>query len=77
LAAIPILAALRFLAALKGQEFLIHRASLVLGWRGAYAIQLAEREFGIVLRKDGYFGAQMWQGDIFYGVYIWIVVGTA
>jgi hypothetical protein len=36
LAAIPILAALRFLAALKGQEFLIHRASLVLGWRGAY-----------------------------------------
>jgi hypothetical protein len=36
LAAIPILAALRFLAALKGQEFLIHSSSLAVGSRGAY-----------------------------------------
>jgi hypothetical protein len=33
MAAMPILAALAFLAALKGQEFLLHSSSLAVGWR--------------------------------------------
>jgi hypothetical protein len=45
LAAIPILAALRFLAALKGQEFLIPSSLLAVGRRGAYR--------GDMLKLDG------------------------
>jgi peptidoglycan/LPS O-acetylase OafA/YrhL len=63
-----------FLGALSYSIYMVHAFVLVAM---GYAIQLAEREFGIVLRKDGYFGAQMWQGDIFYVVYIWLVVGIA
>ena len=42
-----------------------------------YGIQLSERAFGTILRRGGYFGADMWEGDLAYGVLILLTVGVA
>jgi peptidoglycan/LPS O-acetylase OafA/YrhL len=43
----------------------------------AYAFQLAERASGTSFRRDGYFGTEMWQGDLYYVVLIGLVVGAS
>jgi len=63
-----------FLGMLSYSIYMVH--ALVIIAMG-YAIELAERALGIGLRKEAYFGAEMWQGDISYGVLIFLVVGAA
>lgn len=63
-----------FLGVLSYSIYMVHALVLFLM---TYVYILAEREFGLVLRRDGYLGAEMWQGDISYAVLILLVVGLA
>jgi peptidoglycan/LPS O-acetylase OafA/YrhL len=63
-----------FLGTLSYSIYMVH--ALVLVGMG-YAFQMAEREFGIVLFNHDYFGAEMWQGDIFYCLFIFLIVSVA
>jgi peptidoglycan/LPS O-acetylase OafA/YrhL len=63
-----------FLGALSYSIYMVHTLVLMAM---AYACQLTEREFGITLRRAGYFGTELWQGDLYYGALIALVVGTA
>jgi peptidoglycan/LPS O-acetylase OafA/YrhL len=63
-----------FLGALSYSIYMVHALVLIAM---SYACQLVERESEIVLRREGYFGVEMWQGDVSYGVLILLVVGTA
>ena len=63
-----------FLGQISYSIYMVHALVLVAM---AYGFQLSERAFGAVLRKEGYFGADMWQGDLAYGLLILLTVGTA
>ena len=68
------LPAFLFLGQISYSIYMVH--ALVLVAMG-YGIQLGERAFGTVLRRGGYFGADMWQGDLAYGVLILLTVSAA
>jgi peptidoglycan/LPS O-acetylase OafA/YrhL len=63
-----------FLGTLSYSIYMVHML-VQLGMR--YALQLAESKSGIALFNDGRIGAEMWQGDIFYGVTMGLVVGVS
>jgi peptidoglycan/LPS O-acetylase OafA/YrhL len=63
-----------FLGLLSYSIYMVH-VLVQLGMR--YALQLAEKKSGIVLFNDGFIGAEMWQGDIAYGVSLALVVGVS
>lgn len=63
-----------FLGTLSYSIYMVHML-VQIGMR--YALQLAESRSGIVLFHDGRIGAEMWQGDISYGVTLGLVVGVS
>jgi peptidoglycan/LPS O-acetylase OafA/YrhL len=63
-----------FIGMLSYSIYMIHTLVLLLM---SYAVLLAERNLEIVLSTKGYFGAEMWQGDLFYGVLICLLLGTS
>jgi peptidoglycan/LPS O-acetylase OafA/YrhL len=63
-----------FLGALSYSIYMVHALVLIAM---AYACQLIERESSILLRREGYFGVEMWQGDVSYSVLILLVVGAS
>jgi peptidoglycan/LPS O-acetylase OafA/YrhL len=62
------------LGALSYSIYMVHGLVLIAM---AYALQLAERASGALFRRHGYFGTEMWQGDLYYVVLIVLVVGTS
>lgn len=60
-----------FLGTLSYSIYMVHML-VQIGMR--YALQLAEGKSGIMLFHDGQIGSEMWQGDIFYGVTLGLVV---
>lgn len=65
---------LAVLGLLSYSIYMVH-ALVQLGMR--YALQLAEAKWGIVLFNEARIGAEMWQGDIAYGMNLGLVVGVA
>lgn len=63
-----------FLGTLSYSIYMVHML-VQIGMR--YALQLAESKSGIVLFNNGRIGAEMWQGDISYGVTLGLVVGVS
>ncbi len=63
-----------FLGKLSYSIYMIYTLVLIAM---AYVCELAERELNVLLRRHGYFGLDMWQGDIAYGVLILLTVGAA
>jgi peptidoglycan/LPS O-acetylase OafA/YrhL len=63
-----------FLGALSYSIYMVHMHVQIGMW---YALRLAERQMGIVLFNENRIGAEMWQGDISYVVYLGLVVGVS
>jgi peptidoglycan/LPS O-acetylase OafA/YrhL len=63
-----------FLGALSYSIYMVHML-VQLGMH--YALQLAERKMGIALFSEGRVGAEMWQGDLWYGVALGLIVGVS
>jgi peptidoglycan/LPS O-acetylase OafA/YrhL len=63
-----------FIGMLSYSIYMVHML-VQIGMR--YALQLAENKLGIVLFNEGRIGAEMWQGDISYGVSLGLVVGVS
>jgi peptidoglycan/LPS O-acetylase OafA/YrhL len=65
---------LLFLGALSYSIYMVHTLVLILM---SYGVRLAERKWGVVLSTRGYFGAEMWQGDLSYGILICLILGAS
>jgi peptidoglycan/LPS O-acetylase OafA/YrhL len=63
-----------FLGALSYSIYMVHTLVIILM---SYGVKLAERKSGLVLFREGFFGAERWQGDLFYVVLICLVLGVS
>jgi peptidoglycan/LPS O-acetylase OafA/YrhL len=63
-----------FLGRLSYSIYMVHALMLIIM---GYAVRAAEREWHVVLLRDGYFGATQWEGDLAYVVLIILVIGAS
>jgi peptidoglycan/LPS O-acetylase OafA/YrhL len=63
-----------FLGNISYSIYMVHMLVLI---GLTYLFQISERYFGFALRQHGYFGANLWQGDASYVLFIVLVLVTA